>query len=111
MTISEPARILDSSWIIDVNLRPLCESIAEFAGYEFGDSDWRAVETALPATDVEQDEWYEYPIVGQPAISLLVAVDPGSSVVFVRVRGVNNERAKLQIETALRIFATWELAQ
>jgi hypothetical protein len=111
MSTSELERILDSSWIIDVNLRPLCESIAEFAGYEFSDLDWQAVETALPATDVEQAEWYEYPIVGRLSFSLLVAADPGASVVFVRVRGVNDERTEVQIETALRIFATWELAQ
>ena len=111
MTTSEPECVLDGSWIIDVNLRPLCASIAEFAGYEFSESDWQAVERALPATDVEQAEWYEYPIAGRLALTLLIAADPGASVVFVRVAGATDERTKAQVEAALHIFATWEVAQ
>ncbi|MEV8593606.1 hypothetical protein [Streptomyces sp. NPDC052012] len=111
MTTSEPERVLDGGWIIDTNLRPLCESIAEFAGYEFSESDWQAVETALPATDVERAAWYDYPMLGRLPLTLLVAADPGSSVVFVRVLGLTDERIKAQIEAALHIFATWELAQ
>ncbi|MDL5202783.1 hypothetical protein [Streptomyces sp. ALI-76-A] len=111
MTTSEPECILDGGWIIDTNLRPLCESVAELAGYEFSESDWQAVETALPATDVEQATWYDYPMLGRQPLTLLVAADPGSSVVFIRVAGVTDERTKAQIEAALHIFAWWELAQ
>ncbi|NEE08518.1 hypothetical protein G3M58_18940 [Streptomyces sp. SID7499] len=111
MTTSEPERVLDGGWIFDTNLRPLCESVAEFAEYEFSDSDWLAVETALPATDVELSTWYDYPILGRLSLTLFVAADPGSSVVFVNVAGVTDERTKAQIEAALHIFATWQVVQ
>lgn len=96
-------------WIIDTNLRPLCESVAEFAGYRFSESDWQAIETALPTTDVEQAVWYDYPLLGRVPLTLFVAADPGSSVVFVRVAGMSDGRIEAQIEAALHIFATWEL--
>ncbi|NNN37465.1 hypothetical protein HLK59_45495 [Streptomyces sp. S3(2020)] len=111
MTTSEPESILDGGWIHDMNLRPLCEAVAEFAGYDFGDSDWQAVETALPATDVEADTWYDYPIPGRLPLTLFVAADPDAYVVFVRIAGVTDERARAQIEAALFIFASWELAR
>jgi hypothetical protein len=110
MTTSDSDPVLDARWIIDTNLRPLCESVAGFVGYRFGDLDWQAVETALPSTDVEQSAWYDYPLLGRSRLTLSVAADPGSSVVFVRFAGVPDDRTKAQIEAALDIFATWEVA-
>lgn len=110
MTAPDPEGVLGQHWIIDTNLRPLCESVAEFVGYAFDDSDWQAIDTALPTTDVEQSSWYDYPLLGQVSVTLLVAADPGSSVVFVRLVGVSDDRTKAQIEAALHIFARWELA-
>ncbi|WP_410789929.1 hypothetical protein [Kribbella sp. C-35] len=109
MTTPDPESVLGDHWIIDTNLRPLCESVAEFVGYAFDDSDWQAIDTALPTTDVEQSAWYDYPLLGQVSVTLLVAADPGSSVVFVRFVGVSDDRTKAQIEAALHIFARWEL--
>ncbi|MEV8593925.1 hypothetical protein [Streptomyces sp. NPDC052012] len=43
-------------------------------------------------------------------LTLCVAADPGSSVVFVRVTGVRDPRVEAQIEAALHIFAGWEVA-
>ncbi|MGI5138468.1 MULTISPECIES: hypothetical protein [unclassified Streptomyces] len=77
---------------------------------EFSDSDWQAIETALPTTDVEQSDWYDYPLLGRVPLTIFVAADPGSSVAFVRFVGVSDDRTKAQIEAALHIFATWELA-
>ncbi|GAA2264539.1 hypothetical protein GCM10010415_30690 [Streptomyces atrovirens] len=110
MTTPDHEYLADDCWIIDANLRPLCESVGAFAGYEFGDSDWQAVETALPATDIERDAWYDYPLLGHVPLTLFVAADPGSSVVFVRVAGVSDDRTAAQVEAALHIFATWEVA-
>lgn len=109
MTTLDPDSVLDGGWIIDTNLRPLCESVAEFAGYEFDDSDWQAIETALPTTDVERSDWYDYPLLGRVRLTLFVAADPGSCVVFVRFAGVPDSRTQAQIEAALHIFATWEV--
>ncbi|MFH8497668.1 hypothetical protein [Streptomyces coeruleorubidus] len=110
MTTPNPDEAFDGGWINDMNLRPLCESVAHFAGYEFDDSDWQAIETALPTTDVERSDWYDYPLLGEVPLTLFVAADPGFSVVFVRLAGEPDSRTKAQIEAALYIFVMWEVA-
>ncbi|MFC8782011.1 hypothetical protein ACFW20_08340 [Streptomyces nigra] len=75
----------------------------------FGDSDWLAVKTALPGTDVDQDTWYDYPLHGPVPVTLRLAADPGSSVVSVNVTDLTDDRTQAQIEAALFIFATWHL--
>ncbi|MFJ4535839.1 hypothetical protein ACIP39_07680 [Streptomyces tibetensis] len=95
-------------WIFEEGLRPFCESIAEFCGYDFDDSDWLAIDNALFHTDVEEpDGWYDYPLVGRVPMTLLVAADPGSSVVFVRLTGAPDDRTRAQIEAALHIFSMY----
>ncbi|MFD3503231.1 hypothetical protein ACFWWT_32410 [Streptomyces sp. NPDC058676] len=109
MTTLDSGNVLDGGWITETNLRPLCESVAWFVGYEFDDSDWQAIETALPTTDVERSEWYDYPLLGRVPLTLFVAADPGFAVVFVRFAGGLDSRTKAQIEAALYIFAAWEV--
>ncbi|MFI6806850.1 hypothetical protein ACIBO6_17750 [Streptomyces luteogriseus] len=95
-------------WIFEEGLRPFCETIAEFSGYEFDDLDWQAVGNALLHTDVDKpDGWYDYPLSGRVPLTLLVADDPGSSVVFVRVTGNPDDRTRIQIEAALHIFSNY----
>ncbi|MER5937577.1 hypothetical protein ABT121_09695 [Streptomyces sp. NPDC001928] len=99
---------LGGDWIWEENLRPFCESVAEFSGYGFDDSDWQAVESALPATDVERPGgWYDYPLSGRVPLTLLVAADPGSSVVFVQLTGEPDDRTRAQIEAALHILSMY----
>ncbi|MFD5482385.1 hypothetical protein [Streptomyces hawaiiensis] len=96
--------------IFEESLRPFCESVAEFTGYDFDDLDWHAVENALPDTDVEEpDGWYDYPLSGRVPLTLLVAADPGSSVVFVRLTGEPDDRTRTQIEAALHIFSMYTM--
>ncbi|WP_346268773.1 hypothetical protein [Streptomyces sp. So13.3] len=100
--------IFGGRWIHEANLRPFCESVAEFSGYRFDDSDWGATEGALPGTDVERPGgWYDYPLAGRIPLTLLVAADPGSSVVFVRLEGEADDRTKAQIDAALHIFSRY----
>ncbi|KOU75128.1 hypothetical protein ADK57_06660 [Streptomyces sp. MMG1533] len=110
MTAPDPGTVFDDGWIFEANLRPFCESVAEFAGYEFDDSDWQAVETALSMTDVERSDWYDYPLSGRVPLTLFVAADPGSCVVFVSLSGEPDDRTKAQIEAARHIFCWWEVA-
>ncbi|WP_327184816.1 hypothetical protein [Streptomyces sp. NBC_01334] len=106
---SVPGSSADGHWILEANLRPFCESVAEFSGHRFDDSDWQAIENALPETDAERpDGWYDYPLSGRVPLTLLVAADPETSVVFVRLTGEAGARTKAQIEAALYIFSTYE---
>ncbi|MEU3936589.1 hypothetical protein AB0E85_31825 [Streptomyces sp. NPDC029044] len=105
--MADPASF-GGGWISEEGLRPFCETIAEFSGYEFDDLDGQAVGNALPGTDVvKPDGWYDYPLSGRMPLTLLVADDPGSSVVFVRVTGNPGDRTRAQIEAALHIFSMY----
>ncbi|MFF8936890.1 hypothetical protein ACF08O_19545 [Streptomyces paradoxus] len=80
------------------------------SGYDFDDSDWQAVESALPGTDVEEPGgWYDYPLSGRVPMTLLVAADPGSSVVFVRLTGEPDDRTRARIEAAVHIFSRYTM--
>lgn len=77
MTTGDDDRVFTGSWVIETNLRPLCESVAHFTGYGFDDRDWQPIDAALPATDAERhDGWYAYPLSGRVPLTLLVAGDP-----------------------------------
>ncbi|MGW1956688.1 hypothetical protein ACWCPI_28735 [Streptomyces sp. NPDC001920] len=104
-----PDPAFGESWIFEENLRPFCESVAEFSGYGFDDSDWQAVENALPETDVETGDWYDYPVSGRIPLTLLVAADHGSSVVFVALAGEPDAPTRAQIEAALHIFSAYRV--
>ncbi|MFE1989591.1 hypothetical protein [Streptomyces mirabilis] len=52
-------------WIWHENVQPFLALLARYAGYDFDDTDWQAVELGLEATDDEHlDRWYSYPLVG-----------------------------------------------
>ncbi|MFF8398277.1 hypothetical protein [Streptomyces sp. NPDC016172] len=107
---SGSAASFGGGWMFEENLRPFCESVAEFSGYGFDDSDWQAIENALAGTDVEKPGgWYDYPLSGRTPLTLLVADDPGSSVVFVRLTGEPDDRTRAQIEAALHIFSLYRV--
>ncbi|MGA5894207.1 hypothetical protein [Streptomyces venetus] len=104
----DPEPALGTGWIFEENLRPFCESVAEFSGYGFHDADWQAIENALPQTDVERpDGWYDYPLSGRVPLTLLVADDPGSSVVFVGLTGECDDDTRARIEAAWHIFSMY----
>ncbi|MFI8182528.1 hypothetical protein ACIF70_18700 [Actinacidiphila glaucinigra] len=108
MTTGDDARVFAGHWVFETNLRPLCEAVAHFTGYAFDDWDRQAIDGALPATDAERrDGWYAYPLAGRVPLTLFVAGDPGSAVVFVRFAGEAGEAEKARIEAALHIFSTW----
>jgi hypothetical protein len=91
--------------VCEENLRALCESMAFFTGYDFDDWDWQAIETALPSTDADRaDGWYDYPLSGRVPLTLLVAVNPGSSVVDVRVAGGMDDRLSAQLDVLFHVF-------
>src|SRR5262245_23288168 len=72
-------------WILDHNPKPFTHILALLVGYEFDDeADWPAVRSGCEGTDVAQDKWFDYELVGQRRIKFSLAQDVGSSVIFVR---------------------------
>jgi hypothetical protein len=99
-------------WIWETNLRPFCESLAEEVAYDFDDSDWLAIETALPETDNERPHsaWYTYPLVGRTRVDLCIAQSVGGSEVSVSVQGAVDSHVRNRIELLLDMMARYEIA-
>lgn len=90
----------------DSNVRALLGDLSRFVGYAFDDSDWRAIETALPDTDADDpDSFYEYPLVGRPQLTVRLARASGAYPVTVIVSGRMNRVLRARIETAIELLS------
>ncbi|MGW3287369.1 hypothetical protein ACWDR3_22300 [Streptomyces sp. NPDC001002] len=106
------SRTVAQGWIWGDNLRPFCESLAAEVAYDFDDSDWLAIETALSDTDDEQPRsaWYVYPLVGHSRVDLQLARSVGGSEVSVSVQGNVNSRVRARLDLLLNIMARYKTA-
>ena len=98
---------MSSGWIIANNLKPFCETVATFGGYGFDDSDWDAIATGVKRTDYEQGNWFEYEMQGDSPVTLKIARDPGTSVLFVAVEADAAIQARMTV--AIEIMQTYHL--
>ncbi|WP_405064131.1 hypothetical protein OG474_21455 [Kribbella sp. NBC_01505] len=92
-------------WVDQGNIERLLEFLAGCVGYDFGALDWGAVETALRYTDSERaDGWYDYPVLGDPALTVRVANELDAGLVMVRVEGELDDVLVGRIETAFEFL-------
>jgi hypothetical protein len=97
-------------WILPGNLRTLMFWVAHYVGYSFDDSDWAAVQAALPATNSEQASgWYDYPLLGSPPLRVWLANTPGDTPVSVRVTGDLGLILSARFETLIHVLQDVEL--
>lgn len=109
---TRPRNTVTSGWIWLTNLRPFCEYLAAEVEYDFDDSDWSAIDTALPDTDDDQPRsaWYTYPLVGRDRIDLRMARSVDGDEVSVSVEGTVDSRVRSRVELLFDIMARYELA-
>lgn len=100
-----------AGWIWETNLRPFCESLAAEVAYDFDDSDWLAIDTALPGTDDEQplSAWYVYPLVGRRRVELHVAQSVGGGEVSVSVQGAVDGPTRSRVALLLDVMARYRM--
>lgn len=95
-----------SGWVYEVNVRTAMEYLSRWVEYDFDDTDWQAIEFGLPETSSDEPEqWYDYPIVGSPILTVLLALAPGAEPVFVVVRGDIDDVLQARIETLLSVLS------
>ncbi len=93
-------------WVWPSNVEPLLRWVSLFVGYSFDDSDWQALEAALPSTDAEAaDGWYDYPLMGTPPVQVYLARNVGASPVMVRVVGTMDPVLEARIDTLVSVLA------
>jgi hypothetical protein len=109
---TQPSRTVATGWIWLSNLRPFCEYLAAEVEYDFDDSDWLAIDTALPETDDDQPRsaWYTYPLVGRDRVNLQIARSVNGDEVSVSVQGTVDSRVRSRVELLFDIMARYALA-
>ncbi len=92
-------------WVWYSSTELLFEYLASWIGYDFGESDWQAIEVALPSTDADrEDGWYEYPLIGDVVLTVRVADNPGDDIVTFEISGEIDAVLRARIETAFSIL-------
>lgn len=92
-------------WVNEGNVVRLMEQISTYVGYPYDDLDEVALTGALDETDDEStDGWFEYPLTGEPELTVHLAQARGSSNVSVRVEGDVDVVLAARIETLLDIL-------
>ena len=86
-----------SDWIFDHNLKAFVDILSELAGCSFDGGDWDAIESGLADTNARTDRWYEHPLTGESMVDLALAVEPGSSVVRVRIQADPDVETKAEM--------------
>lgn len=95
------------TWIWEENVRTLFETISRWIGYEFDDSDWTAIAEGLKTTDVENGDWYSYPLMGSSRVDVEVSRTVGSAPVDVQITLATPLPAlALQVDTLLELLNT-----
>lgn len=103
------APVIDA-WIIEDNLEPFIRLASSLAGYAFDRDDWAAVRNGVARSDLRQDAWFDYPLVGPRPLKVELAREAGSAVVSVRVSGTERDpELRGQVKMLVEICATYEL--
>jgi hypothetical protein len=92
-------------WVNEDNVVRLLAQISGLIGYSYDDLDEAALSGALDGTDDESfDKWFQYPLVGSPALMVHLAQSPGSTVVGVRIEGDIDAVLAARIETSVDLL-------
>lgn len=96
--------VLGSGWIWLASLRRFLELTSRYASYDFGDSDWQAIQAGLEALRAETDT-FSYPIVGRPELAVTVSKNPGGDEVTLQVTGRPDQVLATRIATLMDVFS------
>ncbi|WP_109506283.1 hypothetical protein [Nocardioides speluncae] len=92
-------------WLPPDHVHVALEQISRWIGYSFDLSDWGAVEFGLIDTDSEDpDRWFDYPLVGDPALTIRLARDIDAGLVLLEVRGQISDELGVRTETLLDLL-------
>lgn len=93
-------------WVFETNLEKFVQLVATYVDYRWDDFDDAALIGALDTTDADKPEtWFEYPIVGNPPVTLALALNEGSAVVSVRITGAFDVVLAARFDTLLDVFS------
>ncbi len=95
---NEAISVVHRAWIWEENVHTMFETLSRWLDYAFDSSDWIAVTEGIKTTDVENDEWYSYPLIGSSRADVDVARDVGASPVHVRIALATDTTPQLHVK-------------
>jgi hypothetical protein len=96
-------------WVWPSTVHTMMVFLSSFVDYGFGYSDWDAVRFGLEATDADRtDGFYEYPLVGNPVLTVRLARNVGADPVNVSVTGRMGVVLEARIDTLISVLASVE---
>jgi hypothetical protein len=98
-----------AGWVWPSTVHTMMEFLSSFVGYGFGYSDWDAVRFGLEGTDTDRsDGFYEYPLVGDPVLTVRLARNVGADPVDVSVTGAMDVVLQARVDTLISVLTTVE---
>ncbi|GAA4547645.1 hypothetical protein [Amycolatopsis samaneae] len=90
-------------WIREENLAKVMAYLAGLVDYDWDDFDADALDAGIPPTDADlpTDTWFEYPVVGMPALSLRIAREQGAGLLSMYITGDFDSVLAARFETLL----------
>jgi hypothetical protein len=91
-------------WVWDYNVHLFMSHVARAIGHSYDDLDRGAVEAGLAHTDVDEDEWFDFPLVGRQQLTAHLARNSGASPVMFRVVGEIDDVLRARVETIIDVL-------
>ena len=78
-------------WFYSEHLSAWMDLMSSLVGYDFDESDEYAIRAGIREKDPMEDDWFEYPLIGENIrLEMHLASVPGSHVVDCRVEGADS---------------------
>lgn len=77
-------------WIYEGNLVPFLGFCANLAGYDLSEEEIASYRLELRGSDSEESRWVTVRLPGKHELVVMAAIDPGSSVVHLKVTAPND---------------------
>jgi hypothetical protein len=90
-----------AGWLDDTNVVRFLTMVASYVGYPY---DWWDEQALVGAWDQTDDRWFEYPLVGVPALTVRLARARGSDVIAAQVVGELDDILAARVETLLDVL-------
>ena len=72
---------ITGNWIPEENLLPLCLLLSRQISYDFGPTDWKAIQYGIHGTSVDRKIWFSYVLSGKLDIELHLASEDGTALI------------------------------
>ncbi len=74
-----------ADWLFKDNLQAFLTVLSWLASYDIAPDELAVIEDGVRGTDADKNQWYDFEFAGKKRVKFSLAIDPGTSVVHVRL--------------------------